>query len=141
MTEVIDHPGIIKEIKDKHSLIVSIVSNSACNHCSSKETCTMSLGSEAKEKEVEVLVNDTSKYTIGKNVVVQMNQSNGTLAVILSYVVPLMVMLIAVFIAYGISHNEGIAGLLGLIVLVPYYLLLYFLNSKIKKRFQFRLKD
>jgi len=141
MTEIIDHPGIIKEIKDKQTLIVSIVSTSACSHCSSKEACTMSLGSEAKEKEVEVTVDDTSNYTVGKYVVVQMNQSNGNLAVMLSYVVPLMVMLTTVFVAYGLSHNEGIAGLLGLIVLVPYYLLLYFLNSKIKKRFQFRLKD
>ncbi|NSW45865.1 MAG: SoxR reducing system RseC family protein [Bacteroidales bacterium] len=141
MTEIIDHPGIIKEIKDKQTLIVSIVSTSACNHCSSKEACTMSLGSEAKEKEVEVLVNDTSNYTIGKNVIVQMNQSNGNLAVMLSYVVPLLVMIISVFVAYGLSHNEAIAGLLGLVSLVLYYLMLYFFNSKIKKRFQFRLKD
>lgn len=141
MPEIIDHQGIIKEIKDQQRLIVSIISISACNHCSSKETCTMSLSSEAKEKEVEVFVNDTSKYTPGTSVVVEMKLSTGNLAVLLSYVMPLIVMLTTVFIAYGITKNEGISGILGLIVLVPYYLIIYLLNSKIKKRFRFTLKD
>lgn len=141
MTEIIDHKGIIKEIKDQQKLIVSIISTSACNHCNSKKTCTMLLSSEAKEKEVEVFVSDTSKYTQGESVVVKMELSTGHLAVLLSYILPLIVMLTTVFVVFGLTQNEGISGILGLIVLVPYYLIIYLLNSKIKKRFQFTLKD
>lgn len=142
MPEIIDHKGIIKEIKDKQTLIVSIITTSACHHCAGKESCNMMLlGSEVKEKEIEVFVNDTSKYTPGASVIVEMKLSTGNLAVLLSYVMPLIVMLTTVFIAYRITKNEGISGLLGLVVLVPYYLIIYLLNSKIKKRFRFTLKD
>ncbi|MGQ9847339.1 MAG: SoxR reducing system RseC family protein, partial [Bacteroidales bacterium] len=121
MSEIIEHPGIVKAIKDKQTLIVSIISTSACNHCSSKEACTMTLGSEAKEKEVEVFVSDTAQYSLGDSVIVKMKLSTGNLAVLLSYVVPLIIMLATVFIVFAITKNEGISGILGLIILVPYY--------------------
>ncbi|GAB4462303.1 MAG: SoxR reducing system RseC family protein [Bacteroidales bacterium] len=140
MENIIDHPGIIKEIKDKQTLIVSIISTSACNHCSSKEACTMSLSSEAKEKEVEVTVQNTDDYSMGQQVTVVMNQKNATLAVVLGYIAPLFLLLTSVFVVYGISHNEAWAGLSGILILVPYYVALYIFNSHIKKQFQFKLK-
>ncbi|HOU98789.1 MAG TPA: SoxR reducing system RseC family protein [Bacteroidales bacterium] len=140
MENIIDHPGIVKEIRDKKTLIVSIISTSACNHCSSKEACSLSLSSEVKEKEVEVSVQNADDYKPGQSVIVVMNQKNGILAVVLGYIVPLFLLLASVFVVYGVSHNEAWAGLSGLLILVPYYLALYFLNSRIKKQFQFRLK-
>jgi positive regulator of sigma E activity len=140
MENIIDHPGIVKEIRDKKTLIVSIISTSACNHCSSKEACSLSLSSEVKEKEVEVSVQNADDYKPGQSVMVVMNQKNGILAVVLGYIVPLFLLLASVFVVYGVSHNEAWAGLSGLLILVPYYLALYFLNSRIKKQFQFRLK-
>ncbi|HNV95545.1 MAG TPA: SoxR reducing system RseC family protein [Bacteroidales bacterium] len=140
MKNIIDHPGIVKEIRDKKTLIVSIISTSACNHCSSKEACSLSLSSEVKEKEVEVSVQNADDYKPGQSVMVVMNQKNGILAVVLGYIVPLFLLLASVFVVYGVSHNEAWAGLSGLLILVPYYLALYFLNSRIKKQFQFRLK-
>lgn len=141
MSELIDHPGIVKAIKDKQTLMVSIISTSACNHCSSKEACSMTLSSESKEKEVEVYVHNSDNYKIGQPVNVVMKQSTGTVAVIISYIVPLFVMLTAVFTVYGITKNEAWSGLSGLIILVPYYFLLYFLNPLLKKQFQFTVKD
>lgn len=140
MENVIDHPGIVKLIKDKHTLVISIISTSACNHCSSKEACTMSLGSEAKEKEVEINVENADDFKIGQSVTVVMKQSTGTKAVVLGYIVPLLLLLLAVFLVYGISKNEAWAGLSGIIILVPYYFILYFFNAQIKKQFQFKLK-
>ncbi|NMD00776.1 MAG: SoxR reducing system RseC family protein [Bacteroidales bacterium] len=140
MKNIIDHPGIVKEIRDKKTLIVSIISTSACNHCSSKEACSLSLSSEVKEKEVEVSVQNADDYKPGQSVMVVMNQKNGILAVVLGYIVPLFLLLASVFVVYGVSHNEAWAGLSGLLILVPYYLALYFLKSRIKKQFQFRLK-
>ncbi len=140
MPELIDHPGIVKAIKDKQTLMVSIISTSACNHCSSKEACTMTL-SESKEKEVEVYVHNADNYKIGQSVIVVMKQSTGTVAVILGYVVPLFLLLTAVFTVYGITSNEAWSGVAGIVILVPYYFTLYFFNSHIKKQFQFTVKD
>lgn len=139
MSELIEHPGVIKGVKDKKTLIISIISTSACNHCRSKEVCTLAL-SESKEKEVEVFVHNSDNYKIGQSVVVVMKQSIGITAVILGYIVPLFLLLAAVFTVYGITKNEVWSGIAGIVILIPYYFILYLFNAQIKKQFQFTVK-
>ncbi len=139
MNEVIDHPGVVKAIKDSETIIVNIVSISACSHCSSKEACTLNM-SDMQEKEIEVKASP-QKYPVGTNVMVQMKFGMGNLAVFLSYILPLILMLLAVFTTYGITSNEPLSGILGLVILIPYYLILYLLRDSISKKIRFTLKE
>lgn len=138
MSDYIEHPGVVKEIKDQKILIVSILSTSACSQCHSKVACTMNL-SEIKEKEIEVEANPL-EYPVGTKVIVQMKIGTGGYAIFLSYILPLIIVMTTIFLFYKLYNNEGIAGLLGLLILVPYYTILYFVNNKIKERIKFTVK-
>jgi|YNPMSStandDraft_2_1061718.scaffolds.fasta_scaffold15478_2 sigma-E factor negative regulatory protein RseC len=138
MNNTIEHPGIVKEIINKQKIVVSIVSTSACSQCHSKVACTMNL-SEIKEKEIEVEAN-AFEFPIGTKVIVQMRMTMGLFAVFLTYIMPLFLLITTVIITFKFTKNEGLAGFLGLFILVPYFLLLYYLNDKIKKRINFTIK-
>ncbi len=134
----IEHPGIVKEIKDTKTIVVSIISTSACSHCDSKIACTLNL-SEIKEKEVDVEANPYD-FPVGTKVIVEMPTDAGGMAIILSYVVPLVLLMIVLVVAYQLTANEALAGLLGLFSLVPYYFVLYLANKKIKEKIKFRVR-
>ncbi len=138
MSDNIEHHGIVKEIINNKTVVVSILSTSACSQCHSKIACTMNL-SEIKEKEIEVEAN-IIEFPIGTKVIVQMKLTMGFLAVFLTYIIPLFLVMITIIVAYNLFKNDGLAGLLGLFILVPYYLLLYFIKDKIKRQIKFTIK-
>lgn len=141
MPEQIEHCGKVKKIIDDKTLIISIISTSACNHCDSKSLCSLSFSSEIKEKEVEVEVNNTSAFKLGQDVIVVAKQSVGSKAVLLGYVVPLLIMLFAVIVVFELYHSELWAAILGIIILVPYYFILYLYKDKLKNQFRFSVKE
>lgn len=138
MSEYIEHPGIVKAILDNNTVLVSITSTSACASCQSKIACTMGM-SEIKEKEVEVRAN-AQDFPIGTKVIVRMPLQTGSYAVFLSYIVPLFILMIVVIVVSNITNNELLAGLIALIALVPYFLILYFMQRKLKKQISFELR-
>lgn len=138
MSEYIEHPGIVKEILNHNTVIVSITSTSACANCRSKAACTMGI-SEIKEKEVEVQTN-AKDFPIGTKVMVRMPLQAGAYAVLLSYVVPLVILMFTVIVVFNVTNNELLAGLLSLLALVPYFLFLYFMQRKIKKQISFEIR-
>jgi sigma-E factor negative regulatory protein RseC len=69
-----------------------------------------------------------------------MEQSAGTWAVLLAYVIPVVILVMALFILVSIHLDEGMAALISLALLVPYYLGLYFFRDRLKKSFKFKLK-
>jgi len=68
-----------------------------------------------------------------------MKQSLGNFAVFLGYILPFLVLLATLIISISAGLSEGIAGLLSLGILVPYFFVLYQLRSKLSKKFSFQL--
>jgi len=68
-----------------------------------------------------------------------MKQSLGTIAVLLGYVFPFLVVLISLILFLQLGLDQGIAGILSILTLVPYYGLLYLLKDFFKKKFQYNL--
>lgn len=134
--EAIKHSGVIKEI-DEHQYYVSIVTQSACVSCSAKGVCNVS---EMKDEIVEVSRNKTDQYVVGDQVEILMEKSQGTKAVMLGYIVPFLIVLVTLIVSLGLIGNEGIAGLISIGVLVPYYLILYYNRERLKTAFRFRLR-
>ena len=73
----------------------------------------------------------------------------GLQAVLLAFVIPLVIVVGAIVIGTNLQWDETgtsmqweetTSGLTGLLLLVPYYCILYFLRDKLKKRFIFTLK-
>jgi sigma-E factor negative regulatory protein RseC len=95
---------------------------------------------EVEEKIVEVKRDRDRSFVQGQEVVASMRKSLGGLAVFLGYVLPFLVLMGVLLLVLLLTGNEGLAGLLAMAVLVPYYWLLYIFRDKLKKTFSFKIK-
>lgn len=134
--ELLRHTGIIKQVTP-HSLIVSIVNQSACSSCHAKGACSVS---DIQEKEIEIS-SWKRTYSPGTMVTVLFRESSGMKALFLGYMLPFLILMITLVVAVTVTGNEILAGILALLVLVPYYLVLYLLKDKIKQTFTFELEE
>lgn len=135
MRESILHTGIVERV-DTNRVIVRITQYSACAGCHAKSACTMS---DKKEKQVEI-EDASGDYHSGEAVVIIGQDSMGMEAVLWAFAVPVVLMLIAVVAGISSGWEETASGALGVLVLIPYYIVLYVLRDKLKKRFVFKLK-
>jgi sigma-E factor negative regulatory protein RseC len=130
----ITHEGIVQEVRD-NNVIVSFVSQPACSSCNVKSSCSMS-GGEVRNLEVP---SAGKLYKSGEKVLVVLQQSHGFRAVFLGYILPFLILLISLVILLKLTNNEGLAGLLSISSLIPYYLILWLLRGQINESFKFRL--
>lgn len=135
MRESILHTGIVERV-DTNRVIVRITQYSACAGCHAKSACTMS---DKKEKQVEI-EDASGDYHPGEAVVIIGQDSMSMEAVLWAFAVPVVLMLIAVVAGISSGWEETASGALGVLVLIPYYIVLYVLRDKLKKRFVFKLK-
>ena len=131
----IQHDGIVKKV-DGNSVLVSIISNPACSGCHAEGLCGIS-GKEEK------IIDIKGKYNVspGDSVTILMEQATGFKAVALSYLVPLVIIITGLFIFNSLSFSELTAGLVSILLLVPYFLILYLFREKINRSITFTLKN
>lgn len=135
-SENITHPGVVEQLADK-TVFVRIIAMSACASCHAKGMCNVA---DVEEKIVEVRKDPQRNLKIGDQVVVTMKKSLGTIAVFLGYILPFIVMMGVLLLVLFLSDNEGMAGLSAILVLVPYYWLLYIYRNKLKSTFSFMIE-
>lgn len=135
-TDSIKHNGVIRT-EDNEKYYISIVSKSACAACSARGACNIT---EIKEETVEVYKNKNDKYKIGERVEVLMEKSQGARAVVLGYILPFVLLLVTLIISLNVFDDEGIAGLLALAILIPYYLVLYYFRNRVNDSFVFKIR-
>ena len=128
MSESINHNGIIEKI-DGGTVYVRIIQQSACSGCHAKSMCTAS-----------EIPDNSGKFHINEEVQLCGQSSLGLQAVLLAFVFPLIIVFAAIVTGTSMQWEETTSGLTGLLLLVPYYCILYFLRDKLKKRFIFTLK-
>lgn len=131
----IQHDGIIQQI-NPDSIFVSILSMASCASCHVKGACS---ASDMQEKIVEVKKEKGRNYEVGEKVTIMMDQSVGTWAVLLGYVFPLIVVVVALIILTSIMEDQGNAGLISIGLLIPYYVGLYLIRKYTTDKFEFKL--
>ena len=131
----ITHEGIISHI-DKETITVMIVSKASCASCQVSGACS---ASDVEEKNVNIKRGLNDNYIVGDKVTIMMDQSLGTWAVMFGYIFPFLVLLFGLILFTQIMESEGLAGLLALLLLVPYYLVLYLLRRRMERKFQFKI--
>lgn len=135
MSESINHNGRIEKIEGD-TVFVRIIQQSACSGCHAQGMCS---ASEQKVKIIEV--NDNSgKYRVNEEVMLCGRSSLGLQAVLLAFVIPIILVVAAIVAGTYLQWNETTSGLTGLLLLVPYYCILYLLREKLKRKFIFTLK-
>lgn len=135
MNQIIEHKGIIQNIQ-VNQIDVLISQKSACSECHAKSVCTVA---DKVEKIIEVESIDSS-FKVGDEVILFGQQSIGLQAVFLSFVIPLVLILITLIVLKFISVNEVISAVMALLVPVLYYIVLSFFNPRLKNKFKFEIK-
>ncbi len=137
MKKEICHDGKIIEITPEFTS-VEIISSSACSQCHAKGLCGFS------EEESKVVMVPTSPYTerkVGDTVTLALKQTMGLKAVWISYVIPLIILMILVLSLSSVIDNEVWTGLAAIGGVALYYLVIWLLRDKLKNEFVFYIKD
>ena len=132
----IKHIGFVKEVRGS-SLVVNIISQSACSTCHAQGACTVA---DFQDKEIEIQ-NFSKAYLPGQQVTVIFRESQGFTALFFGYVLPFVLVLLTLIIALSVLNNELIGGLLALAILIPYYTTLWFFRHLLKKIFKFEVEE
>ena len=136
MNSEISHSGVVESVGDGH-MRVRILQTSACAACKVAGNCH---AAEAKEKLVDVNCNNASVYQTGQQVVVTASHSVVNWALLLGFGLPLLILVGTIIVATWLSYDEGTAALASIVMLAPYYLLLWLLRSRIARQVEFRIK-
>jgi sigma-E factor negative regulatory protein RseC len=130
------HPGIVESISGDR-VFVKILSQSACSSCHAKSACSVA---DIEEKIIEADSDPSDNLKAGDEVMVRMEESLGRKAVLMGYVLPLIVLLGSIIVFLSLLKHEGLAALLSILMLVPYYLTLYLFRKRLQKEFRFRVQ-
>ena len=132
--ELIRHEGIVESI-GADGLMVLILQASACSSCEARKFCR---SSESKEKLVEVKGHYPA-LRVGDSVTLCGSVRQGLRASVLAYVIPLILMLVALFAGTRL-WGEKMGALAALLALALYYGVLFLLKDKLGKHFTFRIE-
>lgn len=135
MSERISHKGIVEKMEEG-VVFVRIVQQSACAGC---HACKMCTASESKEKIIEI-PDRSGAFHLNEEVQVFGQSSLGLQAVLLAFVGPLLSVLFAIIAGSCLHWKETTCGVVSLLLLVPYYCILYCLRDRLKRRFIFALE-
>lgn len=135
MSNKIKHNGVVDGVEEG-CVRVRILQSSACSACKVAAHCN---ASETKEKIIEVQVADAVKYQLGDSVVVVADTAVGFRASLYGYLLPLLLMVVALVAVLKITQSEEYAAVSALGILIPYYIGLYLLRNKLQNKLSFSL--
>ena len=131
------HSGKILEITPDFTTVEIIVS-SACSACHAKGLCGMS---EDEQKIISLPTDPYATYSEGDQVKVCTKMSMGLKAVWISYVIPLMILMILILSLSSVIGNELYRGLIAVGGVALYYFLIWLLRNRLNNEFVFYIKD
>ena len=134
MEEKVLHDAVVQQVLE-NKITVVIINASACASCHAKGAC---LASDMKEKEIEI-VRFSGQYHVGQQVNIVGHSSQGLKAAFYGYLLPFLMVLATLLVSITYTKSEGLAGLLALAALFPYYGTLYFFRDQLKRTFEFEI--
>ena len=135
MKSTLKHTGVVKSIAEG-TVMVSVKSESACAGCHAKGIC----GESGSERLVKVKTTYASEYSVGDRVVVALlRESMAMSSVVWGYVVPLVVLLVALFGSTGFGLTEGASALISIVAVAIYYVGLYLARRVFERKIEFTI--
>lgn len=129
----ITHTGKIMEITPDFTT-VQIVVSSACSECHAKGLCGMS------EEQDKIIMVPTDPYTVrsvGDEVMVKTKMTMGLKAVWISYVIPLIILMILILSLSTVMDNEFLRGGTAVAGVGIYYFIIWLFKDKLSDQFEF----
>jgi sigma-E factor negative regulatory protein RseC len=127
-----NYTGTIVKLNDK-TVTVCIEQYAACVSCQTKGACS---SADSSTKLIEATI-ESGNFTMGETVRIIGTSNFGLKAVLMAFVVPVVLMLLALFLADFLQTDDLTMAISALVVLLPYYSVLFLLHNKLKKQFMF----
>ena len=127
------HSGKIVDITPDFTT-VKIIASSACSECHAKGLCGMS------EEQEKIIMLPTDPYTprqVGEEVQVKTKMTMGLKAVWISYVIPLVILMILILSLSSVIGNEYLRGAVAIAGVGIYYFIIWLLRDKLSDQFEF----
>ena len=138
MNTEIRHEGIVESVSDD-VVRVRILQSSACSGCKVASHCN---ASEMKEKLIDVRTQGArGRWQVGQAVVVSTQSSMASRALLLAFGIPLLLMIAVLAVALLAGCGEGLAAMLSVGVLFPYFVVLALFRNRISKSITFRIDN
>lgn len=134
--DCITRTGVVQSIEDR-KVVVKIARSGACSSCQAKGSCT---SFDSGEMMIMVDRMDAGEVSPGQAVSVEMQSSAGNRAVFYGYILPCLLVVITLVLAVNFT-SDGVAGLISLGILLPYYTALYLFRDKLGKKFRFTINQ
>lgn len=128
------HFGIVRSIRNGE-VEVGVEPPVACSSCEVSSSCGLS----DKEEKIISIQDEESGYRIGEKVELTYEERLSTRALVLVYILPLVVIITAIFITQLFTKSELVIGLVALLSLIPYFLLFKLFNKSISTIFSFSI--
>ncbi len=132
----ITHPGRILEINPDFTT-VQIVVSAACASCHAKSLCGMS---EEEEKIIMLPTDPYSERKVGDEVTVRTKTTMGLKAVWISYVIPLLILMILILSLSSVIADELVLGLVSIAGVALYYFGIWLFRDRLSNDFVFYIK-
>ena len=135
MAQAIQHRGRVESVEgDK--VVVVVAQQTACAGCHARGVC----GEKGKERRIEVVTPYAAEYAVGESVIVAlMRPSMGFSSVVWGYVLPLVVLLAALFGAKILGVEDGPAALTSIVAVALYYVAIYLMRNMFDKKIHFTI--
>jgi sigma-E factor negative regulatory protein RseC len=136
MENFIRHEGIVESIDNGH-VRVRITQHSACSACKIASHCT---ASESKEKVIDIFQCKRQDINVGDIVVVSTPGRSASTALLLGFGFPLIIMLFVIGILITTGIDEGIAAVMAIASLIPYYIVVWIFRNRISNVISFHIE-
>lgn len=138
MAKIMEHEAIVVEvIAEQKRVDVEMVVSGACGSCKAKAVCG---GGESQVRQVAAYTDHPELYNVGDRVVVSIEQIMGYKAIVLSYIVPLIVMLVALALTHS-RYGDLVAGVSALGACALYYIVLALFRKRLERVIVFSIKN
>ncbi|MBE6229567.1 MAG: S1 RNA-binding domain-containing protein [Bacteroidales bacterium] len=134
--KTIDHEGVVTQITPTE-IYVEILNKSMCAACHAKSACTMS---DMSIKRIKIYRTSNEVYHVGEEVLVVMKKTLGLRAVWISYVIPLIILMILLLSLPYLNFSELGAGLMAVLGVSLYYVGVFLFRDRLAKEFTFAIE-
>ena len=129
----IAHEAVVTDINND-TLSLEIVRTEACNSCAIKSVCQ-------QKKNLNARVENPQNYKKGQKINVYIEEKQAFNAIVFAYILPLILVLLALFSVIYFMGDEVIAAIISLLVFPIYYLVLYCFGKKLKMMMSVKIEQ
>lgn len=138
MAKIMEHEArIVAVYPDEKRVEAEMMVSSACGNCKAKAVCG---GGESQVRQVSAYTDHPEIYNVGDEVTIAIEQIMGFKAIIFSYIVPLVVMLLTLLLTHS-RYGDLIAGLSALGSCAIYFVVLAFFRKRLEKVIVFSVRN